>query len=382
MKKKVLATSWHPGGANAIMPVIRRLNQEGKAEVIVLGHQYSEKIFDGAEITYKKITDYNLTDVSVDSIEKIMQEEIPDLVLTGTSSQDEKNKDVLEQTITLAARKKGVKTLAVLDFWGNYALRFNDIYTGEKFKFLPDKIAVMDQFAEKAMVAEGFEKERLVITGNPHFDNLENKARNFTEADRQRLRQQIGLTQSILIFYAANTWKKDAPTFGYWDLDNIIIINQALNELPKQQQNQAGLVIKLHPRTPEEDVSEILNYISENSRNNIKRVSDIGAQELVLASDLTLTPTSTVGIEAVYMGKSCISIQPGLKTEDFLSILTKNKIIPIGYTTQECKELIKRAILYQNYREAELLKQASTFRTDGKATERVTKLVYDMLFKH
>jgi len=91
---------------------------------------------------------------------------------------------------------------------------------------------------------------------------------------------------------------------------------------------------------------------------------------------------STVGIEAVYMRKPCISIQPGLITEDFLAVLTKNRLIPVGYIEEDCKSLIKKVIVDKTYREKELIEQASSFRTDGKATERVTNLVYEMLDLH
>jgi len=379
MKKKILATSWHPGGANAIVPVIKRLSDEKKVDVITVGHQYSEKIFEAAGIPYKKITDYGLKDVSSGSMDALIQTEAPRLVLTGTSAQDENNKDVIEQTVTLAANKQNVLTLAVLDFWGNYSMRFNDIYTGEKFKFLPDKIAIMDQYAMKDMLSEGFNKNRLAITGNPHFDNLESKAKAFTSSEKQGIRERIGLTTEIIFFYAANAWKKGMKDLGYWDLDNIQLINEAISELSDDQKNKIGVAIKLHPRVPSEDLDAITNYLNTHPSNQIKLVTGIGSQELVLASDLTFTPFSTVGIEAVYMGKPCISLQPGLTGHDFLSILTKNRIIPVGYTKQECKDLVKRAIVNEHYRKKDLVSKASTFRTDGKATERVTNLVYDLL---
>ena len=82
------------------------------------------------------------------------------------------------------------------------------------------------------------------------------------------------------------------------------------------------------------------------------------------------------------MSKPCISIQPGLITEDFLAVLTKNGLIPVGYTKEDCKSLVKKAILDDDYREKQLIEQASSFRTDGKATERVTNLVYEMLGLH
>ena len=381
MRKKVLATSWHPGGANAIVPVIKRLSDEKTVDVITVGHQYSEKIFEAAGINYKKIADYGLQDVSSGSMETLIKAEAPRLVLIGTSTQDENNKDVIEQTATLAAKKQNVLTLAVLDFWGNYSQRFNDIYTdtGEKFKFLPNKIAIMDQYAMEDMLSEGFDKNRLVITGNPHFDNLESRAKAFTPAEKQGIRDKIGLSAEVIFFYAASAWEKDAKDFGYWDLDNIQLINEAINELPGEQKNKVGIAIKLHPRVPPEDLDAITKYLNTHSNNQIKLVSGIGPQELALASDLTFTPASTIGIEAVYMGKPCISLQPGLSGPDFLYILTKNGIIPIGYTKQECKELVKRAILNEPYRKQALIEQASSFRTDGKATERVANLVYELL---
>jgi len=375
MKLKILATSWHPGGMNAVIPVIQRLNQEGKVDVVTIGHGYSEAILDKNGISYKKINDYKLEDVSIQSMEKLLEKELPNLVLTGTSIQDEKTRDVLEQTITLAGRQMKIPTLAVLDVWMNYSLRFNDIFSGEHFRFLPDKIAIIDRYAEKDMLAEGFDKNRLVITGNPHFDGLESKAKKFTKEEKTSLRHRIGLESGVLLFYAAGAWQTTKSEYGFWDLDNIKLVNEVIKESPKEK----GLVVKLHPRTPKEDLDEIKKYIETESRRRIGLVSDFDSQDLVLASDLTLTPFSTLSIEAIYMGKPCISMQPNLQGEDYLAILTKNKIIPVGYTPEDCKSLVRRAFTNREYREKELIKQASGFKTDGKATERVTNLVYKLL---
>lgn len=375
MKKKVLATSWHPGGMNAIAPVIQELTKEEKADIVAIAHQFSEKVLKERNIQYRTISDYNLNDVSISSMNRLLETESPNLILTGTSTQDDKNKDVIEQTITLAARQINIASLAVLDFWGSYSERFNDIYSNEKFRFLPAKIAIMDEFAKRDMLEEGFSEEILVITGNPHFDSLESKARNFTEEEKQKIRRQISLESDLLIFYAANAMKHN--NLGYWDLDNIHLLKGVLDELPQEKKDKICLVAKLHPRLPEEDLNEIKYYIEHQP--NIRLVTDINPQELVLASDLTLTPFSTVGIEAVYMRRPCISIQPGLKGTDYLSVLTKNNIIPFGHTFEDCKSLVKRAIMDREYREGELIEKASGFRTDGKATERVTNLIYEML---
>ena len=379
MKPKILATSWHPGGMNAIVPVIKRLNQQGKVNVVTVGHQYSKAILDSHGIGYKRIGDYGLKSVSLESMAALLEQESPNLVLTGTSAQDENNRDVIEQTATLAGRKKGIPTIAVLDFWGSYSLRFNDIYSGEHFRFLPDKIAIMDQYAERAMLAEGFDKSRLVITGNPYFDDLEGKVRNFTEQEKSDIRLRIGLNADVLLFYAANAWEKEASKLGYWDLDNINIVNEFIAGLPKEEREKYGMVVKLHPRVPQEDLERIKKAIEEDSEKRIVLVSEIHPQNLILSTDLTLTPFSTLGIEAVLMRKPCISMQPNLKGNDYLSFLTNNQVIPVGYTTKDCMSLVRRAFVDKDFREKELIDQSSNFKTDGKATERVINLIYQLL---
>lgn len=374
-QKKIVAASWHPGGANAIAPVIKRLIEEGKTDVVVIGHQFSEEIFRSKGISYKTIASYGLKDVSLDSMTQLLEMESPDLVLTGTSAQDEGNRDVIEQTLTLAARKKSIKSLSVLDFWGNYSLRFNNIYTGERFKFLPDRIAIMDEVAQQAMLDEGFNKTRLILTGNPHFDDLSVKVRNFRDSEKEAIRDKVALYADLLLFFAGNAFRQEKESWGYWDLDVIRLINTVLKHLPERK---AGLAVKLHPRMPMPDFENIKKYIEEYGEGRIKLVRDVDSQQLVLASDLTLIAFSTIGIEAVYMEKPCLSLQPGLKRKDVL-IVSEKGFIPVGYTTDDCIRELRKAVLDNKYREKELPKRAAGFRTDGKATEKVVELVYEML---
>ncbi len=377
MSKKILATSWHPGGANAIVPVVKRLREEGKVDVVAIGHQYSEDIFRREGINYRAIMDYGLSDVSLGSMERVLNEENPGMVLTGTSVQDDKNREVIEQTLTLTATQRGISTLAVLDFWANYWQRFSDIYSEQRFRFLPDKVAIMDEYAKAEMLKEGFEESRLVITGNPHFDGLEAKAREFTKKDREEVRNKIGLNPNVLGFFAGTaSWKNETERFGFWDLDIIKIVNEFFQSLSN---SDYGMVAKLHPRAPKEDLDEAENYVEQNSGGKIKLVRDIDAQKLILASDITFTPFSTLGFEAVYMKKPLISLQPGLKCQDYLSVLTTNGIIPVGYRTSDCRDLVSLAFKDRRFREEELIEEASSFRTEGKATERVTNLVYEMI---
>jgi len=371
-RKKIIATSSHRGGINAIVPVISRLINEERVDMVLIGHGQSERYFKEKNIDYQTIDSYGLKDISVDSISQLIEEESPDLVLTGTAIQDREGEDVIDQTITSAARNLGIKTLAVLDFWAEYLERFSDIFTNEIFKFLPDKIAVVDNIAKEEMVAKGFPRERLVITGNPYFEGLREEAGSFTEKERKAIRKEIGLGRGLLIYYAETAFEREKEKIGYWDLDNIKLINEVILSLPRK----IGLVVGEHPRLPQEDSRKIKQYLSNYP--NQKTIKNIDSRKLILASDLVLTSWSSIGVAAVYMKKPCVSLQPGLKGEDPL-IVSKLGTIPAGYTIEDCKREVEKAILDRDHRERVIPMRYSSFGRAEKATENVVKLVYEMI---
>jgi len=375
-KKKIIAASYHRGSANAISSVIIELINKGEISVTVIGYGPAEKVFQDFDIDYKKVSFYGLKDISVSSMIQLINKEKPDLILTGTACQDPDKKDVLEQTITLAARNLGIRSLAILDFWLEYKERFSDLFTDESFKFLPDKIAVMDKIAVKEMLSKGFSREKLIITGNPYFDSLKKRAASFSREKRMALRKKIGLDCRLLIFYATTCFEREKKILGYWDLDNIKIISEVFSSLPKEK---IGLVIGLHSRLPQKDLRKITKYVG-HTNPRIKVIGNVDGRELILVSDLVLTSLSTVGLEAVLLNKPSLSLQPGLKKEDPF-IVSKLGIIPVGYTKDDCKRKIERAILDEDYRELVIPARYTDFRTDGKATERVINLVYKMLQK-
>ncbi|MBI2045170.1 hypothetical protein HYT23_03865 [Candidatus Pacearchaeota archaeon] len=374
-KKKILATSWHTGGANAITPVINELNMGKKIELVIIGHQYSKSVFDNFGIRYKTIESYGLKDVSLNSMGVILDEEKPDLIFTGSSPQDRNNKDVIEQNMTLAARFRKIPSLAVLDYWANYWQRVSDINSGERFKFLPDKLAIMDHYAKEAMLRENFPEEKLIITGNPYFDNLRKIAKNFDQSKKNYIRKKFNF--DILIFYAGGPFKIDLNKYGYWYLDNVMLINEVIKELSNIL--NCGLVVNFHPRLSPNEREEINKYILNNGNGRIIVENDIRSQELILSSDIFATAFSTLAVEAILMKKPCISLQPNLKFTDEINVLTGRGIIPVAYTRENCVNLVKKAITNSKYLNNTLIKKASSFRVEPNATTSVVNLIYDTL---
>lgn len=377
MKKRIIATSWHPGGANAILPVIRRLNQEGRADIVTIGHQYSEKIFGKGGIEYKTLGSYNLNDVSVDSMFSLLEKESPNIVFTGTSIQDDKNRDTIEHTLTLAAKGRGIKSLSVLDLWDiNCTKRFRDIYSeSRELKFLPDKIAILDKLCEESMLKQGFPKEKLVITGNPYFDELIKLKEQFGEEDVHRVKSELGIDlDSYLLFYGASPIEHHyGNEFGYTEKT---VLRELLDAVKKLEgRKKISVIVGVHLRANKQD----LEQIAEEYKLPVIVSQSYPPRTAILASDAVVSSTSTALVESTYLGKPSISLQPGLKKDDLLITNKLGVTLPV-YKHGEIGGVLEKLVFDKNYA-AELSERGKTkgFGIDGKATERVTDLVYKML---
>lgn len=399
MKNKVIATSWHPGGANAIIPVIKRLQNDIKVEVI--GHGFSEGVFKRAGIDYKTIGDYHINNISTNSMIQIVEKIHPQLVLTGSSIQDKDNRNVIEQTIALAARKKKIKSLSVMDWWGNLWEKFSDLYDENgrfreeiygkllppeytekdgKFKFLPDKIGVMDSSIKMAMLEEGFDENRLVITGNPFFDELIILKEGFR--DREKVRNDLKIDpKSYVIFYASqNLEYVFGDRLGYTEKTVLRELLKSIKDIPGKK---ISVLVKVHPREDKKDIENLERIVKEEEFNDLSVIivdKDYNTRTAIMASDVAVAASSTTLIESTYLGLPSISLQPGLKAEDYLEATNKSGItIPI-YKEGEIREVLRKLIFDERYK-LKLATKRKEFQIDGKATERVTNLVHKILDK-
>jgi|GEM_PF-1185069 hypothetical protein len=401
--KKILLIASHPAGGNIIATVGQALAIGNKVEVVVLGHEFSVPILKETGTPFKTIGDFGIPSiwlhllllvvnflcrffpkleyysqkivnsyVSVKSIQALLGRINPDLIVLGTTAQDGKLVNTLEYSITLAARSRGIPTIAVMDTWmeGSEAKLFTDIRTGLPLDVLPDIVAVIDQRQHDAMIKEGFPAERLKITGQPYFDSLVEESKSFTESQRQQIRQAIGLDCQTLILFSANAFSLARSEKGYCDLDVLKIMASVLPQL-----DGVGMAVKLHMRTPDGDKAEISQFIKQ-AGVNMKLVDGIHPRLLSLAADLTIVEFSTLGNEAVYMRRPTMSFQPGLLGDDLLFV-SNHDIIPLGHDAKTCTNLLVGAVKLE-FRQA-LLRQSAGFTTDDQATNRVVELAYSLL---
>src|SRR5574344_1028646 len=128
---KIMFYANDPGGANAIKPLLNPL--EGENDIFIYGNNSALKILPNCK-------EYN----------KNMKKIMPDIVITGTSANEFTEKIIWEES-----KKLDIKTIAILDHWCNYGVRFSKYGLNEiekfdkKCDFLPDYIIVMDNFAKQ-----------------------------------------------------------------------------------------------------------------------------------------------------------------------------------------------------------------------------------------
>ena len=169
MKKrvKIIFSAQDPGGFNALWPIIKELKKKRNVlSKIVLANE-SREIAKKRKINFR-----DAGKLSQKSLIKLIQRDKPDLVFTATSLGLS-----VEKIITKIAKKQGVKTAAIIDFWVNYKLRFSDPGT-ENLAYLPDYILVVDEIMKKEMVKEGFDLKRIFVSGNPYFSTFLKEEKN------------------------------------------------------------------------------------------------------------------------------------------------------------------------------------------------------------
>lgn len=360
-EKKVLTICSQAGGANALLPVIGKIGPKIKVYSICDGP--AKGIFADHSIPYFTLGDQDLS--------RLLEDEAPCLLLLGQACPAQ-GELALEQKATLVAKEMNIPILSLSDFWTNGTQYFSDTSGVLSQDLLPDTITVIDNTQLEIMIEDGFPPEKLVVTGNPHFDSLDLKSAQFTGEDRHEIRARNGVHEERFIFYAAHVQKKYEKMYGFCDLHVLNVLDEGLREIDYE----VATVVKMHPAASIEEQELITKYV-EGMRNTRIASAD-SAQDLALASDLVVTAFSTVGIEALLMGRPVVSLQPGLSGENFYRFVTERGLVPVGFTHDECTDLLRYVVDDDAYRHL-LAENAKSFKTHGGATERVVSLIYEQI---
>jgi hypothetical protein len=358
----VLCACGDPGGGNALAPVLAQLLTEARVTPRI--HAYAQSL------DLLRARGLDTAPLDATQVEPLLDSPDLRLLLVGTSL----NGTDLEKVLVRAARRRGLASLALLDFWSNYAARFSD--ASGRLDCVPDRIAVMDEAARDALVLAGVEPRRVVITGHPGFDWLALRRQQFDAGIRDRMRRKFSsnikdlqvlfVSQPLRGLYGADA---GSPTYlGYDERLVLGLLVAALERIALDTGRSMSLIVRPHPR---ESLAGFADFRSQAVRLSVSR--DDEGPEIALSSDLVVGMTSMLLVEALQLGCRVVSLQPGRLGQE---------VFPAEVAAH------MRIVLDPNAVESALKEELQAPRTTGAraapvregATRRVVDEIYSMVF--
>jgi len=284
---KILCSASDAGGANAIVPAVKKMLAE-KVDLLCLIDNQARAVFCEAGIDF-----VDAQTILPADLYRLIEKFEPGLFLAGTSLGKTLDKDIL-----LWIKERGLLSVYVLDFWSNYWQRFSN--EKKDFEYLPDYVCVMDNIAKEDMIGQGFPSEKIIVTGNPHFDHFTDGIR----LNRERTNQVLFVSQPLRELVERATIEK----YGYDEYQVLADLLLALSAAPTKFQ----MVIRLHPREDRHKFDFLLDQAG--SRARLDDCADV--KESLSTADMIVGMNSMVLFQAAAAGKPVISYQPGLRRDD------------------------------------------------------------------
>jgi hypothetical protein len=361
----ITAIAGDPGGANALGPVLQELLREGRA-VSALAYGQAGSVWNRRAIPFVEV-DGSITPAQAG--ERLKAVEVTRL-LTGTSF----NSLNLERRFIVGARRAGISSLTVLDFWSNYRVRFAD-ERGE-LAFLPDRIAVMDDWARKDMIAEGFPPDRLCVTGQPAFDELAEFRRSYSPQQGQQVRARLGVgeDQRLVLFASqplANVYGSDpsSPLFpGYTEHTVLEALIEALEKIASRRNEKVMLLVRPHPR---ENADDLRRPSTDHVRVVVDSQGDV--RTIALTADLVTGMSTVLLVEACLLGCVVVSLQPGLRGADAVPTNRWGVSRPV-YESDDIEPALE-GYLFGSATRAKAVALTANYRVEPGAARRVVQLL-------
>lgn len=341
MKNKTLFFARDPGGAAAIAPVIAAFLGKGYP-CAVHAKDYAARVFASAGIDAKLFAGGSARSAGI-----LLERERPALVFTGTSADD-----MTERYLWRAAEARGIPSVALLDHWVNYGIRFSEYFLADMHKYarnrrhpyLPREIFVMDAYARKCLAGEGVPARRVVVTGQPNIAAIPGRCLAAAPA-ATKLRKAWGVKsgERALLFASeplrAQLGGAACARLGYDERTTLEAICRGLQSLPGAAPARLRLIVRPHPK---EDIAEIRKAIRRTGLENATVSRDGDSAAAISAADAVCGMASMMLIEAAVSGKPVFSVQIGRKGPGTF-ILERRRIISAAVTQSALESLLSSA---------------------------------------
>jgi len=249
----------------------------------------------------------------------------PDLLVTTNSPRGEK----AAQTV---ARERGIRSILLTDL-------FN---CPPEYNFFADRICVLSESAKKNLLEwNGTDESKIVITGNPAFDESIEKA---GLVDYEWREKHLGCGRDEKLFLWA-----DQP--GRFDWNSLQLIARTetelidtLNELLiSSRRENLKLMIRSHPS------QDVQLYRDWCSKHDVPLVNEPEINKLINAVDVLGSSSSTVLLQAYFIGRIVFQLSLGggkkvINIENWKNVFVADEVDNIpSAMAMAAKAMLKRS---------------------------------------
>lgn len=283
-----------PGGTNALIPIAREIHKRAGFKTQIFASSFAIPLWQSSRLPFTPVSE----SITEDEVETLLMSETPDYLFTGTSE-----RPVLESTFWNAAERLGIFTYSIIDHWTRYRERY---IIGDRLR-QTDIIFTIDDNAKEQMTSVGFDEKRIIVSGQPHFQKF-----YAYKSERTQLQfcSDCNLPRKRIITFISDNISRSfpspaaKPSLGF---DEHLIVTALLKELQAIPwvENDYQLIIKLHPKEPLDNFSEI----TSGTNLPVTVIKEFDNMELIFHSDFVIGMFSMLLFEAFIMKKPVLSVQ-------------------------------------------------------------------------
>lgn len=364
----VVSACGDAGGAAALAPVLERLVKEGRVSVESYAYGQGIEVLARSGLIPRAVP----ANADADWCDSALLQHQPALMLVATSHNDQNH----EKTFVAAARKRGIPSMALLDFWTNGRARFCD--PAGRLLYVPDRIAVMDTAARHSLIAEGLPRDAIVVTGHPGLDALMERKGQLTSTGRYAAGRASETRRcDVRVLFVSQPLREihracAADLLGYDEQSVLDDVIDALELVARRSRIDVTLIIRPHPR---ESIDAYAGRDSDVIRVVVSKQGD--ARATALDADLVVGMTSMLLVEACYLGRPVVSIQPNRRQFGALPSQVLNRITAV-YRREDIAAALERLSADPHEREI-AASRAAAIEWAAPATPRVIDCVYAMI---
>ena len=288
-KGKVLVVFSDPGGAKPLLSFVKLNNLEEKSYIVS----------DRSYLFYKN---FELEVHSTNNLtpNQILERELPDYVITGTSYTSK-----IELEFLKATKEKGIVSYSFLDHYTNFIERF---MISETERVLPDNIFVTDQKAYD--IAMTFETGvNIIISGNFYHEFLKEWV---PQIDIHQFRKELNITEKQKIMLFAPDPLSNVGGNEVFGFDELSVFKSLEQTLIKYNTDDFVIIAVLHPNQNRDYILPSLKA----SKLNVIVNETYDLNTLIYYADVVVSMFSNILIEALILNRSILRYMIGYKQTD------------------------------------------------------------------